>query len=134
MMAATCELPREAVQELRETGFTVMADPVVLDEFARIVAAYDSAVFAAQPNDVSIGRSTTRVDDFVNRGPDFDQFYVYPPLLAACCYEGQISACGAAGSIVIYIGSVWHGHGANLTSQRRRSIQGAYIRREVPGW
>jgi ectoine hydroxylase-related dioxygenase (phytanoyl-CoA dioxygenase family) len=209
-MAATYELPREAVEELRETGFTVMAGPVVQDEFARIVAAYDSAVLAAHPNDVSVGRSTTRVNDFVNRGPDFDQLYVYPPLLAACCsiigrpfklstmhartvdpysppqalhidfksgadgwpmvgfiimvddfrnengatrfvpgshlwshspgdllrdptadYEGQISACGRAGSMVIYNGSVWHGHGANLTSKARRSIQGAYIRRDA---
>ena len=209
IMAATHELPRETLKELSETGFTVMAGPVVQDEFARIVAAYDSAVLAAHPNDVSVGRSTTRVNDFVNRGPDFDQFYVYPPSLAACCsiigqpfklstmhartvephspaqalhvdfksdadgwpmvgfivmvddfriengatrfvpgshlwshnpgdqrdqtadYQGQIAACGQAGSIVIYNGSVWHGHLANLTSQPRRSIQGAYIRREV---
>ncbi len=26
-------------------------------------------------------------------------------------YEGQVSACGPAGSVVIYNGSVWHGHG-----------------------
>jgi len=78
IMAATHELPRETLKELSETGFTVMAGPVVQDEFARIVAAYDSAVLAAHPNDVSVGRSTTRVNDFVNRGPDFDQFYVYP--------------------------------------------------------
>jgi ectoine hydroxylase-related dioxygenase (phytanoyl-CoA dioxygenase family) len=213
VMAATYQLPREAVQELRETGFSVMAGPVAQDECATVAAAYDSAVLAAHPNDISVGRSTTRVNDFVNRGPDFDQFYVYPPLLAACCsvigqpfklstmhartvepsspaqelhidfkgdadgwpmvgfiimvddfliengatrfvagshlwsqsqgdllsdpaadFEGQISACGPAGSIVIYNGSVWHGHGANLTSQPRRSIQGAYIRREVQGW
>jgi len=211
IMAATYQLPREAAKDLRETGFTVMAGPIVQDEFARIVAAYDSAVLSAHPNDVSVGRSTIRVNDFVNRGPDFDQFYVYPPSLAACCniigqpfklstmhartvephspaqalhidftgdadgwpmvgfiimvddfriengatrfvpgshlsshnpghllrdqtadYEGQMAACGPAGSIVIYNGSVWHGHGANLTSQPRRSIQGAYIRREVP--
>lgn len=213
IMAATYELPREAVQELRETGFTVMAGPVAQDEFARIGAAYDSAVLAAHPNDVHAGSTTTRVNDFVNRGPDFDQFYVYPPVLAACCsvigqpfklstlhartvepyrpaqalhvdfkgdadgwpmvgfiimvddfriengatrfvpgshlwshspgdllrdptadYEGQIAACGTAGSMVIYNGSMWHGHGANLTSQPRRSLQGAYIRREAQGW
>lgn len=32
-----------------------------------------------------VGSSTTRVDDFVNRGPAFDDVYVYPPLLEACC-------------------------------------------------
>jgi ectoine hydroxylase-related dioxygenase (phytanoyl-CoA dioxygenase family) len=31
---------------------------------------------------------------------------------------------------VIYNGSVWHGHGANETMKPRRSIQGAYIRRD----
>jgi ectoine hydroxylase-related dioxygenase (phytanoyl-CoA dioxygenase family) len=44
-------------------------------------------------------------------------------------YEGQVSACGPAGSVVIYNGSVWHGHGVNETKEPRRSIQGAYIRR-----
>ena len=43
--------------------------------------------------------------------------------------EGQVSARGPAGSVVIYNGSVWHGHGANQTKEPRRSIQGAYIRR-----
>jgi ectoine hydroxylase-related dioxygenase (phytanoyl-CoA dioxygenase family) len=46
-------------------------------------------------------------------------------------YQGQVSACGPAGSVVIYNGSVWHGHTANQTSQPRRSIQGAYIRRDA---
>ncbi len=45
-------------------------------------------------------------------------------------YEGQVSACGPAGSVVIYNGSVWHGHGIHQTDEPRRSIQGAYIRRD----
>ena len=49
---------------------------------------------------------------------------------ATADYEGQVSACGPAGSVVIYNGSVWHGHGANQTKERRLSIQGAYIRRD----
>jgi ectoine hydroxylase-related dioxygenase (phytanoyl-CoA dioxygenase family) len=48
----------------------------------------------------------------------------------AADYEGQVSACGPAGSVVIYNGSVWHGHGVNQTKEPRRSIQGAYIRRD----
>src|SRR5438876_6213241 len=43
--------------------------------------------------------------------------------------DAQVSACGPPGSLIIYNGSVWHGHGANKTSRSRRSIQGAYIRR-----
>ena len=39
---------------------------------------------SAHPDDVSI-RSSTRVHDFVNRGPAFDELYLYGPLLAACC-------------------------------------------------
>lgn len=49
---------------------------------------------------------------------------------ATADYEGQMSACGPGGSVVIYNGSVWHGHGVNHTKQPRRSIQGAYIRRD----
>ena len=48
---------------------------------------------------------------------------------ATADYEGQVSACGPAGSVVIYNGSVWHGHGVNQTKEPRRSIQAAYIRR-----
>lgn len=46
-------------------------------------------------------------------------------------HEHQVVACGAAGSVIIYNGSVWHGHSANKTEEARRSIQGAYIRRGV---
>ena len=42
----------------------------------------------------------------------------------------QVSACGPAGSVIVFNGSVWHGHGPNETHQSRRSIQGAYIQRE----
>jgi ectoine hydroxylase-related dioxygenase (phytanoyl-CoA dioxygenase family) len=45
--------------------------------------------------------------------------------------ERQLLACGPAGSVIVYNGSVWHGHSANQTSQPRRSIQGAYIRRDA---
>jgi hypothetical protein len=42
-----------------------------------------------------------------------------------------VPACGPAGSVIIYNGSVLHGHGVNTTAQPRRSVQGAYIRREA---
>jgi ectoine hydroxylase-related dioxygenase (phytanoyl-CoA dioxygenase family) len=209
-MAADCELPSDAAQELHDIGFVVVAGPVAHPRLSGLVAAYDAAVLAAHPDDVSIGRTTTRVHDFVNRGPEFDELYVDRPILAACCsiigqpfklstmlartvrpgspaqalhvdfrretdgwpmvgfiimvdefrsengatrfvpgshlwpqvpgdlmedptadYEGQVSVCGSAGSVVIYNGSVWHGHAANRTGQPRRSIQGAYIRRDA---
>ncbi len=43
--------------------------------------------------------------------------------------EHLLAACGPAGSVIVYNGSVLHGHGANMTDRPRRSIQGAYIRR-----
>jgi ectoine hydroxylase-related dioxygenase (phytanoyl-CoA dioxygenase family) len=46
--------------------------------------------------------------------------------------EDQMLACGAAGSVIIYNGSVWHGHTVNSSDHPRRSIQGAYIRRQAP--
>ena len=40
-----------------------------------------------------------------------------------------VQACGPSGSVIVFNGSVWHGHGPNLTEAPRRSLQGAYIRR-----
>jgi hypothetical protein len=208
-MDARCELSPGAVQDLREVGFVVIPGPVAPDRLAPLAEAYDSAVVSAASDDVSIGSSTTRIHDFVNRGPEFDGLYVYEPILEACCrtigqpfklssmlartvrpysqaqdlhvdfkreadgwpmvgfilmvdefrtdngatrfvpgshlwpaipadfaqdtsadYEGQELACGPAGSVIVYNGSVWHGHTANRVGESRRSIQGAYIRRD----
>ena len=210
---ARCELSAGAVQDLREMGFVVIPGPVASDRMTQFAEAYDSAVLCAASDDVSIGSSTTRVNDFVNRDPEFDGLYVYEPILKACChiigqpfklstmhartvrphsqaqnlhvdfrregdgwpmvgfilmvdefradngatrfvpgshkwstiptdllkdasedYEGQVLACGPAGSVILYNGSVWHGHTANRVGEPRRSIQGAYIRRDAePG-
>ncbi|MEK6288602.1 MAG: phytanoyl-CoA dioxygenase family protein [Acidobacteriota bacterium] len=210
---ARCELSAGAVQDLRDVGFVVIPGPVAPDRLAQFAKAYDSAVLCAASDDVSIGSSTTRVHDFVNRGPEFDGLYVYEPVLEACCriigqpfklstmhartvrpysqaqnlhvdfsrevdgwpmvgfimmvdefrtdngatrfvpgshkwptiptdfpkdtsadYEGQVLACGPAGSVIVYNGSVLHGHTANRVGEPRRSIQGSYIRRDTePG-
>jgi hypothetical protein len=213
VLATDCRLSGDADQQVRELGFAVMPGAVPPDELEPLAEVYDVAVASAAPGDVSIGRSTTRVHDFVNRGPAFDSLYVFPPLLEACChvigeafklstihartlrayspaqnlhvdferdaagfpmvgfifmlddfrpdngttrfvpgshtwstvphdllndrvadYEGQFLACGSAGSIIIFNGSVWHGHTANSSGKPRRSIQGAYIRRNAQSW
>lgn len=36
--------------------------------------------------------------------------------------------------MIVYNGSVWHGHTANRIGEPRRSIQGAYIRRDAESW
>lgn len=202
------ELPAGAVRELLESGFVVVPGPVAGGRLARLARAYDEAVAGADPADLSVGSTTTRLHDFVNRGPEFDESYVYRPVLAACCRvigrpfklssllartvrshspaqplhvdfeadaggwpmvgfilmvdefrrdngatrfvpgshrrlvipgglpngraaddEPQVQACGPAGSVIIYNGSVRHGHSANQSGEPRRSIQGAYIRR-----
>jgi hypothetical protein len=43
----------------------------------------------------------------------------------------EVLACGPAGSVIIFNGSVWHGHRANRSKRSRRSIQGAFIPREA---
>jgi hypothetical protein len=209
-IASDHELPQEMAAKLEDVGFALIPGLPPEEKLAQLVAAYDAAVSSAIPADVSIGSSTTRVSDFVNRGPAFDDLYLCGPLLAASgrvigqpfklstmhartvhpnsaaqalridfprdsagwpitgfivmvdkfredngatrfvpgshrwatdllndmhvSNEQQVMACGPAGSMIIYNGAVWHGHAANLTDQPRRSIQGAYIRREAEGW
>lgn len=205
-----CELPARVAQELLDSGFVVIPGPVARERLAQLAQAYDLAVAGAAPPDLSIGSTTTRVHDLINRGAEFDELYVYGPVLEACCrvigqpfklssllartlrprsqaqplhldfradaggwpmvgfivmvddfrrdngatrfvpgshrwstipgdvmkdpasdHECQVAACGAAGSVIIYNGSVWHGHTANRSGEPRRSVQGVYIRREA---
>jgi ectoine hydroxylase-related dioxygenase (phytanoyl-CoA dioxygenase family) len=210
-IAAICELPPDALQELHDVGFVIIPGPVPPGGLAQLAKTYDIAVASASADDLREGSTTTRVQDFVNRGPEFDGLYLHRPLLEACCRvitqpfrlstmhartvrphtpaqelhvdfgpdaegwpmvgfiymvdqfrhdngptqfvpgshrratisddplrqcvvndEECVQACGAAGSMIIYNGSIWHGHSANRSSEPRRSIQGAYIRREAP--
>ena len=79
------ELIAGACQELDESGFTIVPGPVPTGGLALLAAAYDAAVDNAAPESVKVGSSTTRISDFVNRGPEFDGLYLHPPLLHACC-------------------------------------------------
>ena len=48
-------------------------------------------------------------------------------------FNDQIqTAVGRAGSLIVFHGSIWHEHTANLTDAPRRSIQGAFIPRDAP--
>ena len=44
-------------------------------------------------------------------------------------HEHQVLACGPAGSIIVFNGSVWHSHTANRSQRRRRSLQGHFVPR-----
>ncbi|HEX8747807.1 MAG TPA: phytanoyl-CoA dioxygenase family protein [Pyrinomonadaceae bacterium] len=210
---ACSELPANALGQLLDAGFVIIPGPLASEELAKLAQAYDLAVAGAVPPDLSVSSQNTRVHDFVNRGPEFDGLYIYPPLLEACCrvigqhfklssllartvrpgsqaqplhvdfrahpdgwpmvgfifmvddfrrdngatrfvpgshrwpaipgdvmkdpaldHECHVVACGEAGSVIIYNGSVWHGHTANHSDEPRRSIQGAYIRRTAESW
>jgi hypothetical protein len=88
-IAAESDLPEEVARQLREVGYVVIDGPVAKTKRARLSEAYDAAVLAAHPDDVSI-KGSTRVHDFVNRGHHFDELYIYGPLLAACyCVIGR---------------------------------------------
>jgi hypothetical protein len=208
-LAAGSELPVDAALELRERGFVVLPGAVPPDRMQRLADAYAAAVASAAGDDVRVGSTTTKVSDFVNRGAVFDDLYVFPPLLEACCrvigrpfklsslqartlrprshaqelhvdvprgsadwpllsfilmvdafrpdngatrfvpgshrwtgtpadtmpdprahHDGQVLALGDAGSLLVFDGSTWHGHGANTSRGPRRSLQGAFIPRD----
>lgn len=85
LLNARRELPADIVENLLDIGFVVIPGPVPPDRMAELAEAYDFAMANAAPEDVGIGSTTTRVHDFVNRGPEFDGLYVYGPVLEACC-------------------------------------------------
>jgi hypothetical protein len=207
-LAAGNELPVHAASELEERGFVVLPGMVAAESLERLTTAYTEAVTSATGDDIRVGSTSTKVSDFVNRGAAFDNIYLFPPLLEACCqviggpfklssfhartlrqgahaqelhvdvprssadwpllgfilmvdgfrpdngttrfvpgshrwsgtpedtmpdvraaHEAEVLACGAAGSLLVFNGSAWHGHTANTSNWPRRSIQGAFIPR-----
>ena len=85
IIGTSCILTARAIQDLRNVGFIVIPGPVAPDRLAQLAAAYDAAVASASSDDAGVGSTTTRVNDFVNRGSMFDALYVYHPVLEACC-------------------------------------------------
>jgi hypothetical protein len=76
-------LPPKADTDLRDQGFTVLPGPPIAGGLGQYSYAYDRAVMEADSSDIS-RRSSTRIDDFVNRRVEFDGIYIFEPLLAAC--------------------------------------------------
>lgn len=85
MLTVGSHLTMDAASELQERGFVIIPGPEPSDRMERLVDAYDAAVRSATGDDVRIGRTSTKVSDFVNRGAEFDPLYVFAPLLEACC-------------------------------------------------
>jgi hypothetical protein len=204
-MAAGKTLPAAAAAELQERGYVVLPGAVPPDQLGRVRDGYAAAVESATGTDIHVGSTSTRVIDFVNRGPEYDDVYIFAPLLEAACLvigrpfklssfqartlwagasgqglhvdvkrdsrdwpllgfilmidefrsdngatsfvpgshrrpdippdtivpdSDQVPACGSAGSLLVFNGSTWHGHGSNSSSGPRRSLQGAFIPRD----
>jgi hypothetical protein len=82
-IAAESHLSPQAARELHDQGFTIVPGPALPNGPDQYSVAYDREVAAADPSDISV-RSSTRINDFVNRGPEFDGIYTFGPLLSAC--------------------------------------------------
>ena len=76
-------LSTRAVEALGTDGFVVLPGPFPTSQIASLQAAYDSACATAAPEDIGVGRTSTRVNDFVNRGPAFEPLFTWPPALEA---------------------------------------------------
>lgn len=70
-------------KELLDRGFVMIPGPVATERLSRFSAAYDAAMSSANTADIKVGSTTVRVSDFVNRGSEFDDLYIFPPLLEA---------------------------------------------------
>src|SRR5215470_12745923 len=84
-ISATGELPADAAHGLQHRGFAILPHVVPRESIGRLTDAYDTAVSSATNEDTRVGSTSTRVEDFVNRGKEFDDLYLLPPLLNACC-------------------------------------------------
>ena len=83
-IASTAALSDSELNSLQVEGFVVTQGPVRTANLDALSRAYDAAVNQADPSDVKHGSTTTRVQDFVNRGSEFDGVYLHAPLLYAC--------------------------------------------------
>ena len=85
--ASESHLSPDAARQLRDSGFVVLPGPVIPGGHEQLLRAYDRAVATADPSDVHIGRTgaSTRINNLVSRAPEFDNIYIYPPVLSACC-------------------------------------------------
>ena len=198
------------IRALDRDGFAVLQGVVVPEKVEPLAKAYDVAIASAAPEEIHVGRTSTRVEGILNRVVEFDGVLIHRLLLAAaqhiiggrfhfsslhartlrpggpsqelhidvqhdseawplvgfilmfdafrtdngatrfvpgfqCLLDTPnddtldfstfssrvVLACGLAGSLLIFNGSTWHGHTANVSSEPRRSIQGAFIPRDA---
>jgi ectoine hydroxylase-related dioxygenase (phytanoyl-CoA dioxygenase family) len=83
MPTATGTLPAHAAEALATEGFVVLPGPFDAGQIALLQRAYDAAVTATASEDVRVGRTSTRISDFVNRDTIFESIYTWSPALDA---------------------------------------------------
>ena len=77
--------------------------------------------------DGTLGRCIHRRCGVSDQRRHEDRQYIDADLRAG--HDKEVLASGRAGSLLVFNGSVWHGHTANTSSGPRRSLQGAFIPR-----
>ena len=107
--------PDSAVQELHVD--------LTRDDPARPMVGFILMIDAFRPDN-----GATRIVPGSHRWKETPQAVMSDP---RGTYAGEVLACGAAGALLIFDASVWHGHTANITGVPRRSIQGYFIPREA---
>lgn len=76
-------LPAHALESLATKGVVILPGPFASNRIAQLQAAYDATVATAAPEDIRVGRTSTRVNGFVERDPIFECLYTWPPALEA---------------------------------------------------
>lgn len=76
-------LSTEAASVLATDGFVVLPGPFEAGDIDGLQAAYDRACAEAPLETMRIGRGSTRVSEFFNRGVAFDGVYTWAPALDA---------------------------------------------------
>ena len=152
-LSRNCQLPPGAAHQLASKGFVVLPGPAVAGGVGQLQAAFDAAVATADVADVRVS-SSTRVTDFVNRSMEFDDVYVFPPLMAACCLVigrpfklsntcARIWEPGApaqelhvdvkyGGDDWPLVGYIWMIDAFNAENGATRFVAGSHHRREAP--
>jgi hypothetical protein len=82
-ISESCRLSSDQEYQLLNTGFVVIPDLIPAAELTALQRAYDAAMASGEGDDYKVGSTTTRLNDFVNRGVEFDSLYLHTPLLAA---------------------------------------------------
>ena len=84
-ISSGCSLSADAERQLLEDGFVVVSDAVPRERLEELSGAYDAAVASGVAPDLRVGTETTRLHGLVNCGRAFEDVYLHPALLAACC-------------------------------------------------